>query len=122
MVSLQILIACSSEANQHSHIDGTLHGRKLSKRAHSSDVAHAHAKRTTLEPSTLAGHQDAPSKVGDNSTIVNNPVPDGTVSKQEWDPQAQYNMEEDVVNQQSQTGMERSIRILSFVDSITVTK
>ena len=62
--------------------EAAVHGRKLTKRAHSFDVNHTHQKRTTLEPQQSA-RQEASGKDAEKSQEV-------LLSKKGWDPKYQY--------------------------------
>ena len=70
--------------SEEERLDAGLHGRKLTKRAHSFDVNHTHHKRTTLEPH-LTSHQETSGKNAESQEIP--------LSKQEWDPKYQYSQE-----------------------------
>ena len=84
---LQAIQSCSlgdASASEEETIDAALHGRKLTKRAHSYEVNHTHHKRTALEPHTSA-HQET----GKSSEKIH----EVALGKQEWDPKYQYSQE-----------------------------
>ena len=83
----QVLQSCASadaSGSEEEKFDAALHGRKLTKRAHSFDVNHTHHKRTTLEPQ-LTAHQETSGKSAETSSEV--PLKKG------WDPKYQYSQE-----------------------------